>query len=153
MRRNWTMHIKWERRLGMIRKIVTDPILLSRKSVPASKKDVQVIHDLLDTITANSDRCVGMAENMIGEFKTILVVLIGSEFIAMVNPKIIDKSKQTYESKEGCLSLMGTRTAIRHEMITVEYLDKKFKRKKQIFRGLEARIIQHEIDHFQGILI
>lgn len=153
MLKSWMMHIKWERRLDMIREIVTDPILLSRKSLPANKKDIQIIHDLLDTIAANSDRCVGMAANMIGECKTILVALIGNEFIPMVNPKIIDKSKQVYESKEGCLSLIGTRKTIRHEMITVEYLDKKFKRKKQIFRGLEARIIQHELDHFQGILI
>lgn len=99
MLKSWMMHIKWERRLDMIREIVTDPILLSRKSLPANKKDIQIIHDLLDTIAANSDRCVGMAANMIGECKTILVALIGNEFIPMVNPKIIDKSKQVYESE------------------------------------------------------
>lgn len=137
----------------MVREIVTDPILLGVKSVPATKNDINIVHDLIDTVTANAHQCVGMAGNMIGEYKTILVALIGREYVPMINPIITDHSKQSYESREGCLSLSGTRTAIRYEIITVEYLDKKFKRKKQTFRGLEARIIQHEMDHFQGIII
>jgi peptide deformylase len=137
----------------MIKEIVTDPLLLSRKSEPATREDIQVIKDLLDTVKANSDRCVGMAANMIGEYKTILVAQIGKEYEVMINPKILDKSKQCYEAEEGCLSLSGTKIVNRHKNITVEYLDKKFKKKKQTFKDVEAEIIQHEIDHFSGILI
>ena len=137
----------------MIREIVTDPIFLSQKSEPATKSDQQTILDLLDTIQANSDRCVGMAANMIGVHKTILVALIGDEYIAMINPKIVDKSKETYDTEEGCLSLSGVRPVTRHRIITVEYMDKKFKRRRDIFRDFEAEIIQHEIDHFSGIII
>jgi peptide deformylase len=137
----------------MIREIIKDQVFLSCKSSPATRADMQVVHDLLDTANANSGRCVGLAANMIGESKTILAALIGGEFIIMINPEIKNKSRQTYESNEGCLSLSGTRNTERSSVIEVEYLDKKFKRKKQIFRGLEARIIQHEMDHFDGILI
>ena len=120
----------------MIREIVTDPFFLSQKSEPATKQDQQVIQDLLDTIHAHADHCVGMAANMIG-----------------VNPVIVDHSKQSYETEEGCLSLTGQRSTQRYPMIVVEYLDRHFKKKKQIFRDFEAQIIQHEIDHFSGILI
>lgn len=137
----------------MIKEIIKDTIILSQKSEPASKADIQTVHDLLDTIKANSERCVGMAANMIGIHKTILVALVGKEYIIMINPEIIDKSKQFYEVKEGCLSLSGEHTAKRYKAVTVEYLDKKFKKKKQTFKDFEAQIIQHEIDHFNGILI
>ena len=137
----------------MVKDIVKDEALLAIKSDPATKADIQTVRDLLDTVKANEERCVGMAANMIGVHKTILVALIGDEYIAMINPKIVDKSKETYETEEGCLSLNGVRTVTRHRIITVEYMDKKFKRRREIFREFEAEIIQHEIDHFSGIII
>ena len=137
----------------MIKEIVTDPIFLSQKSEPATKDDQQTIRDLLDTISANAERCVGMAANMIGVRKTILVAQVGKEYLIMVNPKIIDHSKQSYNVEEGCLSLSGQRSAKRYNIVVVEYLDKKFKKKKQTFKDFEAQIIQHEMDHFEGILI
>ncbi len=137
----------------MVKDIVKDEAVLSIKSEPATKSDIQVVRDLLDTVKANEERCVGMAANMIGVHKTILVALIGDEYIAMINPKIVDKSKETYDTEEGCLSLSGVRPVTRHRIITVEYMDKKFKRRRDIFRDFEAEIIQHEIDHFSGIII
>ncbi|WP_295086378.1 peptide deformylase [Ruminococcus sp.] len=137
----------------MIKDIVKDEAVLAIKSEPATKADMQTVRDLLDTVKANEERCVGMAANMIGVHKTILVALIGNEYIAMINPKIVDKSKETYETEEGCLSLNGVRPVTRHRIITVEYMDKKFKRHRDIFREFEAEIIQHEIDHFNGIII
>ena len=137
----------------MVKDIVRDIEALSKKSEPATKADMQTVRDLLDTVKANEERCVGMAANMIGVNKTSLVALIGDEYIAMINPVIVDKSKDTYDTEEGCLSLDGIRPVTRHSIITVEYLDKKFKRKRGIFRDFEAEIIQHEIDHFSGIII
>ena len=137
----------------MVKDIVKDEAVLSIKSEPATKADIQAVRDLLDTVKANEERCVGMAANMIGVHKTILVALIGDEYIAMINPKIVDKSKETYDTEEGCLSLSGVRPVTRHRIITVEYMDKKFKRRRDIFRDFEAEIIQHEIDHFSGIII
>lgn len=137
----------------MVKDIVKDEAVLSIKSEPATKADMQAVRDLLDTVKANEERCVGMAANMIGVHKTILVALIGDEYIAMINPKIVDKSKETYDTEEGCLSLSGVRPITRHRIITVEYMDKKFKRRRDIFRDFEAEIIQHEIDHFSGIII
>lgn len=137
----------------MVKEIVKDPIFLSRKSEPATKDDQQTIKDLIDTVKANEERCVGMAANMIGVSKTVLVAVIGKEYLVMINPKIIDHSKQCYDVEESCLSLNGQRTAKRYSAILVEYLDKKFKKKKQTFKGFEAQIIQHEMDHFEGILI
>ena len=137
----------------MIREIVKDTFFLSQKSEPATRQDLPVIQDLLDTIRANADRCVGMAANMIGERKTILAAQIGKDYLVMINPKIVDHSKQCYETEESCLSLTGQRPVKRYSIIVVEYLDRKFKRKKQTFRDFKAQIIQHEMDHFEGILI
>ena len=137
----------------MIREIVTDVLFLKQKSEPATKDDMQIARDLLDTVIANEDRCVGMAANMIGERKTILTAYIGNEYIIMINPVIVDKSKQFYETMESCLSLTGERPAKRYSVITVEYYDKKWKKKKQTFKEFEAQIIQHEMDHFEGIII
>ena len=134
----------------MIREIVKDTFFLSQKSEPATRQDQPVIQDLLDTVRANADRCVGMAANMIGERKTILVAQAGKDYLVMVNPKIVDHSKQCYETEESCLSLTGQRPVKRYSVIVVEYLDRKFKRKKQTFRDFEAQIIQHEMDHFEG---
>lgn len=137
----------------MVKEIVRDTFFLRLKSEPASKDDVQVIRDLQDTIKANADCCVGMAANMLGVRKTILIALIGGKFQIMVNPKIIRKSEQTYEAEEGCLSLDGQRRVTRHKSITVEYLDEKFKKKRMTLKDFEAQIVQHEIDHFSGIII
>ena len=137
----------------MIREIVKDTFFLSQKSELATGQDLPVVQDLLDTICANAGRCVGMAANMIGERKTILAAQIGKDYLVMINPKIVDHSKQCYETEESCLSLTGQRPVKRYSVIVVEYLDRKFKRKKQTFRDFEAQIIQHEMDHFEGILI
>lgn len=137
----------------MIREIVKDTFFLSQKSELATGQDLPVVQDLLDTICANADRCVGMVANMIGERKTILAAQIGKDYLVMINPKIVDHSKQCYETEESCLSLTGQRPVKRYSVIVVEYLDRKFKRKKQTFRDFEAQIIQHEMDHFEGILI
>lgn len=137
----------------MVREIVRDEAVLGVKSVPAARADIQVVRDLLDTVRANEERCVGMAANMIGVHKTVLVALIGDEYIAMINPVITDRSKETYDTEEGCLSLSGVRSVTRHRIITVEYLDRKFKRRRGIFRDFEAEIIQHEMDHFDGKII
>lgn len=118
----------------MIKEIVTDPIFLSQKSEPATKEDGQIIQDLLDTIRANAERCAGLAANMIGVRKTILVAQIGKEYMIMVNPKIIEHLKSCYDTEEGCLSLKGQRPSKRYNTIVVEYLDKKFKKKKQTFK-------------------
>ena len=138
---------------SMVKDIVRDEKILSVKSEPATRADMQTVRDLLDTVQANSERCVGMAANMIGVHRTILVALIGEEYIAMINPRIVDKSKETYETEEGCLSLSGVRPVTRFRTIAVEYLDKKFKRRRGIFRDYEAEIIQHEMDHFEGKII
>ena len=137
----------------MVKDIVRDETVLAVKSEPATRADMQTVRDLLDTVEANSERCVGMAANMIGVHKTILVALIGNEYVAMINPRIVDRSKETYDTEEGCLSLSGVRSVTRHKTIIVEYLDRKFKRRRGIFRDYEAEIIQHEMDHFDGIII
>ncbi len=137
----------------MVREIVKNPLILSCKSERAANADIQTAKDLYDTVVAHSEHCVGMAANMIGVHKTILVALIQNKYQIMINPKIISKSKETYQIEEGCLSLSGTRPAVRHNWITVEYLDLNFKRNKKTFRDFEAQIIQHEMDHFHGILI
>lgn len=127
-------------------------IFLGQKSDPATPADVQVITDLLDTLQANADRCVGMAANMIGVKKRIIVFSMGILSFAMVNPVIVKKSKP-YETEEGCLSLDGVRKTIRYENIEVEYLDRNFKKQRQKYSGWTAQIIQHEIDHCNGIII
>lgn len=136
----------------MIKNIVKDVLFLEQKSEPATKEDVEVINDLIDTLRANLDHCVGMAANMIGVKKRILVFSVGNIIVPMVNPVIL-KKENPYEAEESCLSLEGFRKTTRYETIEVEYLDKNFKKHKQIFTGFTAQIIQHEIDHFEGIII
>ncbi len=136
----------------MIRTVVKDVLFLEQKSEPATKEDVEVINDLIDTLKANLDHCVGMAANMIGVKKRILVFSVGNMIVPMVNPVIL-KKENPYEAKECCLSLTGSRKTTRYETIEVEYLDKNFKKHKQIFTGFTAQIIQHEVDHFEGIII
>jgi len=136
----------------MIRPIVHDPLSLAQPSAHAVKADAPVIQDLLDTLTANADRCVGMAANMIGVHKRILVFSAGPFNVAMVNPTILKKS-EPYEAEEGCLSLPGQRKTTRYRVIEVEYLDQTFTKRKGTFRDFTAQIIQHEMDHFEGKLI
>ena len=136
----------------MKRPIVHDPLFLAQKSEPATEADRQVITDLMDTLRANLDRCVGMAANMIGEKKRIIVFCNGPMQMIMVNPQITAKSGE-YETEEGCLSLAGARRTKRYKRITVTYQDQTFKNKTASFEGFTAQIIQHEIDHCNGILI
>ena len=136
----------------MIRQVVKDVLFLGQKSEPATKNDVAVIDDLVDTLRANLDDCVGMAANMIGVKKRILVFSLGNIIVPMVNPVIVKKENK-YETEESCLSLNGFRKTTRYEKIEVEYLDRNFKKHRDTFKGFTAQIIQHEIDHFEGIII
>lgn len=137
----------------MIKEIVKDTIFLSQKATLASKEDLYIIEDLKDTLKANLDRCVGMAANMIGYNKSIIIVLEEDHFLIMINPVIIKTSNQTYQTSEGCLSHTGQKEILRYEKIKVEYLDEQFKKKIKTYTGYVAQIIQHEIDHLNGILI
>ena len=136
----------------MVKNIVRDPLFLQQKSEPATEADKQVIQDLLDTLSANQDRCVGMAANMIGVKKQIIVVAAGPFMFAMVNP-VITKKTGKYQTEESCLSLDGVRPCTRYKEIEVDYLDRDFKPQHGKYSGFTAQIIQHEIDHFSGILI
>lgn len=136
----------------MIKAVVKDILFLEQKSELATKDDVEVINDLIDTLSINLDHCVGMAANMIGVKKRILVFSVGEMIIPMVNPVIL-KKETPYEAEESCLSLEGFRKTTRYEKIEVEYLDRNFKKHKQVFTGFTAQIIQHEVDHFEGIII
>ncbi len=139
--------------MNMVRTIVTDPLILRIKSVPASKDDLPAAQDLLDTIHANAAACVGMAANMIGVHKCIMAVLIGNRYELLINPEITSYSGAPYIAEEGCLSLQGVRKANRYPVITVVYCDTKFHKKVRTFRGFTAQIVQHELDHFEGVLI
>ena len=136
----------------MIRPIVHDPFFLAQKSEPATEADRQIITDLMDTLRANLDRCVGMAANMIGEKKRIIVFCNGPMQMVMVNPQITAKSGE-YETEEGCLSLPGVRKTKRFQKISVKYQDQNFHQRTGTFEGFTAQIIQHEIDHCNGVLI
>lgn len=137
----------------MIRPIVKDVLFLEQKSEPATKEDKSIITDLIDTLKANLHGCVGLAANMIGFRKTILVFAVGDNMIVpMVNPVILRKEKP-YPAEESCLSLEGSRPTTRYETIEVKYLDANFNEKTQVFNGFVAQIIQHEMDHFEGIII
>lgn len=136
----------------MVKPVVRDTFFLSQKSEPAGKEDDNVVEDLLDTLQANRKACVGMAANMIGVKKRIIVVNAGLGDLVMLNPVIIKKSNP-YETEEGCLSLEGSRKTRRFENIEVEYRDRTFQRCRERFSGWTAQIIQHEIDHCDGIVI
>lgn len=137
----------------MVKELIHDPMFLARKSEPATPADRQVITDLLDTLRAYSDSCVGMAANMIGVEKNIIAVSLGFMQVAMVNARIVSK-KKPYKAEEGCLSLLGgPRPCTRYEEIEVQYQDADFKPKKDKFTGWTAQIIQHELDHVNGVLI
>ena len=136
----------------MIKPICKDVLLLGQKSEPATKEDMQVVRDLLDTLKANETRCVGMAANMIGVKKRIIAVNAGFMNVAMINPVIVRKAG-AYETEEGCLSLTGMRKTTRYENIEVEYLDMNWVRQRQKYSGWIAQIIQHECDHLEGIIV
>ena len=137
----------------MIREVIHDPILLARKSVPATREDLPVAQDLVDTLAANKDACVGMAANMIGVCKRIIVFDNEGSYMTMLNPEII-KQSDPYETEEGCLSLLGgPRKTRRYQKIKVRYQTLDFQTRLKTFTGWTAQIIQHEIDHCNGILI
>ena len=136
----------------MIKPIMKDVLFLGQKSTDATRKDADVIKDLIDTLRANIEGCVGMAANMIGVSKNIIVFSAGYSIIPMVNPVIVSK-KNPYEAEESCLSLTGVRKTTRYEIIEVAYLDKNFNKHKDVFKGFTAQIIQHEIDHCNGKII
>ena len=136
----------------MVKKIMRDPVFLAQKSTDATEADRQVVTDLLDTLRANLDNCVGMAANMIGVRKNIIVVAAGSFQFAMINPVITEKTG-VFQTEEGCLSLDGVRPCTRYREIEVDYLDTSFKKQHGKYSGWTAQIIQHEIDHCNGIVI
>ena len=137
----------------MVKELVHDPLLLARKSQPASREDMQVVQDLMDTFAAHRETCVGMAANMIGEFRNIIIFNNEAVTMVMLNPEII-RQEGPYTTKEGCLSLLGgPRETVRYQKIKVRYETTEFQTRLKTFTGWTAEIIQHEIDHCHGVLI
>ncbi|MBQ9045277.1 MAG: peptide deformylase [Oscillospiraceae bacterium] len=136
----------------MERTIIRDVLFLRQRAQQATRADLSVGRDLTDTLRANADRCVGMAANMIGVNKRVIVVAVGFGSMVLYNPAIVKKDTP-YEAEEGCLSLSGKRRTTRYQNITVEYRDADWKKQTRAFSGHIAQIIQHEIDHTNGILI
>ena len=137
----------------MIQPIMRDPLFLARKSAPATEEDLQVAQDLLETLEAHKEGCVGMAANMIGVTKRIIAFNNEGKYEVMMNPEIV-KASGEYETKEGCLSLLGDpRPTKRYEKIKVQFQTMDMKVRLKTFTGFTAQIIQHEIDHCNGILI
>ena len=137
----------------MVRELIHDPILLGRPSVPATAEDLNVAQDLLDTLNAHRETCVGMAANMIGVHKNIIVFDNDGEPMLMLNPEII-KAEGEYDAQEGCLSLLGgPRDTMRYQKIKVRYQTVDFQTRLKTYEGWTAQIIQHEVDHCNGVLI
>lgn len=136
----------------MIKPITRDVLFLAQKSEPATKDDIQIGRDLQDTLQENREHCVGMAANMIGVKKNIIIVNMGMMDIVMFNPVIVKKDSP-YETEEGCLSLDGVRKTTRYQNIEVEYFDFNWKKQRQKLSGWTAQICQHEVDHLAGIII
>ena len=137
----------------MVKEVIHDPILLGIKSEPATKEDLQVAQDLLDTLIANKDACVGMAANMIGTRKRIIVFDNESTYTTMFNPEIL-KAAGLYDATENCLSLLGgPQPCKRYQTIKLKWQNEHFQTRIKTFTGWPAQIIQHEIDHCNGILI
>ena len=136
----------------MVKPIIRDLFFLRQRAEKATEADRQTAIDLLDTLRAHEDGCVGMAANMIGVNKAIIAVNMGFMNVAMFNPKIVKRNGK-YETEEGCLSLDGVRKCVRYQEIEVEYEDINFKRQRQKYSGWTAQIIQHECDHLNGIII
>lgn len=137
----------------MVRELIHDPIFLGQKSEDATKEDLGVAQDLLETLIFHKEGCVGMAANMIGVKKRIICFVNDGEYMTMFNPELI-KFSEPYKTKEGCLSLLGgERETKRYKKIRVSYQTQDFKVRTKTFEGFTAQIIQHEIDHCNGILI
>lgn len=136
----------------MVKQIVRDIFFLGQPSEPATQADLSVGRDLLDTLQANREACVGMAANMIGVKKKIIIVNMGLIDVVMFNPVIISR-RGRYETEEGCLSLEGVRKTTRYQEIEVEYYDSSWKKQRQKLSGWTAQIVQHEIDHLSGKII
>lgn len=136
----------------MVREIVHDPVFLSYKSTAATEADIPIAEDLIDTLRANLDRCVGMAANMIGKRKRIIAIAKGPMIIAMLNPRIISGIEE-YEAEEGCLSLEGTRKVKRYRSIRLYWQDVQMKEHIGTLDGFQAQIVQHEVDHCNGVLV
>ena len=136
----------------MVREIMRDQFFLSRKSLPATAEDLEVADDLLETLIAHREGCVGMAANMIGVSKRIIAFDCEGQYMVMFNPVIVKKSG-IYETEEGCLSLDGKRKTKRYQSIKVQYQTREFQTRFKTFTGWTAQIIQHEVDHLEGIII
>lgn len=136
----------------MIKPVIHDEFLLSRKSLSAAPEDISVADDLADTLKANSEKCVGMAANMIGVLKRIIVFDDNGKITEMFNPEII-KQSEPFETEEGCLSLTGVRKTKRYKKIKVRWQTRDFQIRIKTYTGFAAQIIQHEIDHFDGKII
>ena len=136
----------------MVRPIVKDPVFLAGKSEPATPEDAELARDLRDTLEAHREGCVGMAANMIGVAKRAIIFIDGDRVVVMFNPEIIRRS-EPFEAVEGCLSLSGTRKTKRYRSIKVRYLNEQFQLRFKTYTGWTAQIIQHEVDHCDGILI
>ena len=136
----------------MVREIMCDEAFLAQKAEPATPEDLSIAQDLLDTLAAHKDSCVGMAATMIGVNKRIIVFDNDGTYMVMFNPEVIKKS-EPYQAEEGCLSLSGVRKAKRWKSIKVQYQNEKFQTRFKTFTGWTAQIIQHEIDHCNGVLI
>ena len=137
----------------MVQELIHDPLLLARKSTPATAEDLPIAQDLLDTLAFHRDSCVGMAANMIGQTKCIIAFDCEGKLMTMLNPEIISASGE-YETEEGCLSLLGgPRKTKRFHKIKVRYQTEAFQIRLKTFTGWTAQIIQHEVDHCSGILI
>ena len=136
----------------MICEVVHDPVFLAQPSSEATEEDLPIAMDLIDTLKANLDRCVGMAANMIGKKKRIIVMAKGPLVVAMINPKILSAFGE-YETEEGCLSLEGVRKTKRYRSIRLQWQDMQMKVHTGTLDGFQAQIVQHEIDHCNGVLI
>lgn len=137
----------------MVKDLIHDPILLAAKSTDATADDLNTAEDLLDTLKAHSETCVGMAANMIGERKRIICFTDGKEYVTMFNPEIINKT-EPFETEEGCLSLLGgPRKCKRYRKIKVRFQNSRLETRLRTYTGFTAQIIQHEVDHCNGILI
>ena len=137
----------------MVKELMHDPLFLAKKSEKTTEADLQIAQDLLDTLIAHEDGCVGMAANMIGQLKRIIAFDNDGEYMVMFNPEIIKKA-DPYETEEGCLSLLGgPRKTKRYKTIKVQYQNEKFQTRIKTFKDFPAQIIQHEVDHCDGVLI
>lgn len=137
----------------MIRPIIKDKFLLSQKSAPADRNDIPTAQDMVETIAAHAEECVGMAANMIGVLKRIIVFQENNRYVVMLNPVVKWASPKTYTIKENCLCHEGAKEVTRHEEIDVEFLDLRMRKCRVKYSGFTAEIIQHELDHLEGILI